>query len=138
MDIKRHDTRSEREKSLRLQDPGFLQDQVIQDVTELLATMTYTPDTLLQHIAIKLNQIEPILKKNKTLFGRLINKFNGENPKYIVIDGMVLIQLHEVLSEKIPFPIEAKNQYDVDHNDLRDLYTRAREIVPSPSVKRRR
>ncbi len=138
MKIKRHDTRSEREKNLRDPAPVGLHDQIVQGVTERLATMTYTPDNLLRHIAIKLNQIEPILKRDKTRFGRFINRFNGESPKYITIDGMVLIQLHEVLSEKPPFPIEAKNQYDIDHNDLRDLYTRAREIVPSPSVKRRR
>lgn len=138
MIIKRHDPRGERERTLRHPDPGTLRDHVVEGLTEHLATMTYTPDNLLQHLAIKLNQIAPILKKSKTRFGRFINRFNGESAEYITIDGMVLIQLHEILGEALPAPLEAKYQYDVDPTDLKEFYNRAREIVQISSVKRPR
>ncbi|MEH6631447.1 MAG: hypothetical protein V7776_11490 [Halopseudomonas aestusnigri] len=108
MIIKRHDNRNERERTLRYPEPDTLQDRIVEGVTEHLATMTYTPENLLLHVAIKLNQIEPILKKSKTRFGRFINRFNGESSEYINIDGMVLIQLHEILGEALPISLEAK------------------------------
>ncbi|MFD2205699.1 hypothetical protein [Kiloniella antarctica] len=138
MIIKRHDNRNERERTLRHPEPNTFRDSIVEGVTEHLATMTYTPENLLQHLAIKLNQVEPIIEKSKTRFGRFINYFNGENPDYITIDGMVLIQLYDILETAHPLPIVAKYQYDVDPHDLKEFYNRAKKIVQTPSVKRRR
>ncbi len=135
MKIRRHHNRSEQERTLRYPDPGTVEDLVVEGLTDHLATMAFSPEYWLQHVAIKLNHIEPILKRSKTHFGRFINRFNGESAEYITIDGMALIQLHEVLGEALPLSLEAKSQYDVDPHDLIDFYIRAKKILPQRTIK---
>ena len=103
---------------------------IAQGVEETLATTKYTPENLLRHIAIKLNQAVPIQERDKTFIGRLLNRFNGEDPNVLTIDGMVLVQLFEILDMTANFEIIPKHQYDVNPNDLIELYDRAKVNIP--------
>ncbi len=120
-------------------------------VTQAVSRWVLSEEDLLIHVSNKIVQMNDVLEKEKSFLGRLANKFTGGDLNSIVFDGLVIQQLHDVVGIKTPIPIEIQYQYDVDHNELRGLYSRAKknieentpqpkvkETVFPPSVKRRR
>ncbi|KLN61752.1 hypothetical protein WH96_05485 [Kiloniella spongiae] len=95
---------------------------VLNGVTELLSTATYSPENLIIATEEKLKVMRKIMDKDKTLWGRLQNKFNGEKPDRILVDGGMLVQLFELSKQKSPYTITPSHQYTIPYSDLYELY----------------
>ena len=116
-----------------------------------LSRLIYSPEDLLIHVSNKLILNEDVRENEASFFGRISNKMSGEDPNHITLDGIVITQLYEILGMDIPKSVEIRYQYNVNHEELRDLYARAKIIIDEntpepkaaeplspPSVKRRR
>ncbi|MEH6631443.1 MAG: hypothetical protein V7776_11470 [Halopseudomonas aestusnigri] len=130
---------------------GSLFGKIARGVGRAMTALVYSPKDLSIHVSNKIVQMDDVLERENTFFGRIYNKISGEDITSIALDGVVIQQLHDVVGVKTPFSIEIQYQYNIDHNELRDLYARAKTIIDEntpeskiketlspPSVKRRR
>ena len=117
----------DRKQSNQLEDGLFA--PIARGVANAMSTLVYSPDNLLINVSNKIVQMDAVLEKEKSIFGRLSNKITGDNLSCILLDGIVIQQLHDVIGIKTPIHIEIKYQYNVDHIDLRNLYARAGKII---------
>ncbi|WP_419904938.1 hypothetical protein [Kiloniella sp.] len=146
--VDEYSLKKKQEKSI-LQDSFML--RIARGVGEAVSRLVYSPEDLLIHASNKLKLNEYVRKNETSFFGRISNKISGEDPNHITVDGIVITQLHNVLGIDTPNSIEIRYQYSVNHEELRDLYARAKKVIDKntpeikiketlspPTVKRRR
>ncbi len=92
---------------------------------QMVSMLRFSNETLLAHLSNKIVQAEISQKRGKHFLGRIYNKMAGENSEEVLLDGIVVLQLYEVLGEDAEFPIEPAGQYSIGLEALTDHYHRA-------------
>ena len=83
------------------------------------------------HISNKLKLIGMVNKKNTTFFGKLINKFTGEELEYVILNGIATKQLYDFADETPPSVIDLNSRYEIHREAVRELYNRAQVAITS-------
>ncbi|MFD2205695.1 hypothetical protein [Kiloniella antarctica] len=116
-----------------LEEPLFL--KIARGVGQAMTAQIYSPEDLIIHSYNKIVQMNAVLEKEKSFFGRIYNKIAGEDIISIALDGIVIQQLHDVVGIKPPILIEIQYQYNIEHNELRDLFAKAQKIIEKKRPK---
>ncbi|WP_125911762.1 hypothetical protein [Kiloniella majae] len=114
---------------------GF-RDAITHGVTKFLSTATYSPENLIIATEEKLKVMRGIIDRDRTFWGRLKNKFNGEKPDRILVDGGMLIQLFEVSKQTCPYTLTPNHQYTIPYSDFFELYRKLSLVLaPEKTVR---
>ncbi|WP_085905712.1 hypothetical protein [Kiloniella majae] len=109
---------------------------VLNGVTELLSSAAYSPENLIIATEKKLKVMRRIIDRDRTFWSRLQNKFNGEKPDRILVDGGMLIQLFEVSKQTCPYTLTPNHQYTIPYSDLFELYRKlVLVLAPEKTVR---
>lgn len=92
---------------------------------QMVSRLRFSNEALLVHLSNKIVQAEIYHRRRRNILGRIYNKMAGENSDVILLDGIVVLQLYELLEEEAEFPIEPAGQYSIGLEALTDLYQRA-------------
>jgi hypothetical protein len=99
--------------------------KIAHGIDDQFARLVYTDEELLAHVHNKLVWFEPILRRERHVIGRLWNRLLREHMEDVVLDGVVILQLHELIGERVPDGLKANMRYLVHHEDVRALKERA-------------
>jgi hypothetical protein len=99
--------------------------KIAHGIDDQFARLVYTDEELLAHVHNKLVWFEPILRRERHVIGRLWNRLLREQTQDIVLDGIVIRQLHELVGEAVPYGMKVNLRYLVHHEDVRSLKERA-------------
>lgn len=91
---------------------------------QMVSRLRFSNEALLAHLSNKLIQAEISHKRGAHFFGRIYNKMSGESPEEILLDGVVVLQIYELLGEDAGFPIAPASQYSIGLEALTVLYQR--------------
>ena len=103
--------------------------RVARAVGELASRWRYSDEELIVHVTNKVKHINLVIEKGSGFFGRLMNRMTREDPEYIVLDGLVVMQLHELIGQKPPVDIDINATYRAHHQEVRGLLERATKAV---------
>ena len=87
--------------------------------------LRFKPDELEAHVWNKLKLFEVMKRREKTMFGRLYNQIAETDRECILLNGVVVIQLFEIMGIESQKPIEPKLIYRIGYDDAAAWYAQA-------------
>ncbi len=94
-------------------------------VGELLRQLPFDPEQLEVHVSNKIKLLDAARETNQSFLGKYWNKIAGIETEEIELDGLVIRQLHEILDEPTPTTLNDLKTFKLNHQTVRDWYSKA-------------